>query len=110
MRFPILYTKKEWKRLVQKSLELNMWIPPEKTTTIDLIWGRVEFGRARYGGGQTAGTAPIMARLDCNGFGNGWFPVLSYRSMWAVGEAIMAHEGTVPLWLEQEARRSGNFE
>ena len=87
-----------------------MWIPPEKTTSFEFSWGRVEFGRSRYGGGQTAGTAPIMARLDCDGFGNGWFLVRSYRSMKAMEEAIMAHEGTVPLWLEQEARRGGNFE
>ena len=91
-----------------------MWIPPEKTTSFELPWGRVEFGRARYGGGQTTGTAPIVAKLQCDGCSSEWFRVRFVEgktaSMKVMREAITADEGgaVIPPWLEEEARRSGN--
>ena len=92
-----------------------MWIPPDKTTALTLPWGDIEFGRARYGGGQTTGVAPIMARIQCDGFSSDWFRVRFVEgktaSMAGMVGSLIADEGAViPPWLEREARRSGNFE
>lgn len=67
----------------------------------------VYFSRALSGEGQRVGTAPIMAKIECTGFPDGWFPLQHRKSMFAVNREMhdqRTPDGNtfIPTWLRAE--------
>jgi hypothetical protein len=86
-----------------------MWKDPEQVMlTFPLLGGgKIEFGYAVYGGGMTAGTTPLMARITVS---EGWghFPNVWFRIGKEYGamklKSIFKEDGTnfIPDWLRAD--------
>jgi len=89
-----------------------MWIPPKVCDSFFDLYGggRVYFGRAQRGGGQSAGTPPIMARIECEPYyPPGWFVVSRKKAMLAINRLMQDNtidgQTFLPDWLVSDCYR-----
>jgi hypothetical protein len=90
-----------------------MWKDPDKVLFTASLYGggEVQFGYAKYGGGMSVGTNPIMARivipnqLVFGEYPEGWFVIGKERILIKIKSSFTDKDNFLPEWLLLECYR-----